>query len=407
MIAIKRIVAFLLCVCMLLPLASCDREELATTTASSETKEMTPEELAAANEAALKEFIRKYRGGEYRDQELFLYEDFSRYYQLPDYKGMKYPFDSTVDTAVTDAEIEQYMILMLLTNVVPDSDYTTLTDGIVQKYDVVIIDYKGVIDGEEHSNATDTDAELLIGSNQFIPGFETGLAGVSVGSEVTLNLKFSPYYADANVAGKDAVFTVTVKKIQRPKIPEFTVETFEKLSQRDFADLDAVRKQIRENLVEKKKNVAYSALAQYLQKELLAQGTLLSYPEKEVKFYYSQFVDYYTAQRPAGMSMEDYCQSYLGMSYQEFEKVATAFAEETVADALALLAIAKKEKLTCTDEQLESFIVQDYQSVSAYYATLQEYLDDYAKLYGVNYFENQVIAAAVLEFVVDHATKIS
>lgn len=67
-------------------------------------------------------------------------------------------------------------------------------DRAVQENDTVNIDYTGYMDGKEFSGGSATDTDLLIGSGQFIDGFESGLIGAKKGDEVTLNLKFPDPY---------------------------------------------------------------------------------------------------------------------------------------------------------------------------------------------------------------------
>jgi trigger factor len=269
------------------------------------------------------------------------------------------------------------------------------------------MDYTGIIDGKEHDNAKDTDATLMLGSGQFIDGFEEGLMGKTVGSTVQLDLKFSPYYSDIQVAGKSALFTVTVKSAQRPKIPEATVEVFGKIAGKTFADMEGVRQDIRSYLEGKKADSAYSALTTYLQTKLLDQGKAISYPEREQEIYRKQFIDYYTQGAESGITLEEYCRDTLQMTYEEFNDIAVRFAKESSAATMMILLIAQKENITCTDDQLRAIIGQLYANMSQYYADMDSFLTYYRQTYGADYFEDQVISAAVLEFLTKNAVKVS
>ncbi|MQX49652.1 trigger factor [Sinorhizobium medicae] len=79
--------------------------------------------------------------------------------------------------------------------------------------DRVTIDYLGKVDGEAFNGGKDEDAELVLGSNRFIPGFEEQLVGAKAGDEKTITVTFPADYPAANLAGKEATFDVTVKDV--------------------------------------------------------------------------------------------------------------------------------------------------------------------------------------------------
>lgn len=79
--------------------------------------------------------------------------------------------------------------------------------------DTVVMDYVGKIDGVAFNGGTGNDQKLVLGSGSFIPGFEDGLIGVKKGDVLDLNLKFPDDYRETSIAGKDCVFSVTVKGV--------------------------------------------------------------------------------------------------------------------------------------------------------------------------------------------------
>ncbi|KJS18714.1 MAG: trigger factor [Hoeflea sp. BRH_c9] len=82
--------------------------------------------------------------------------------------------------------------------------------------DKVTVDYLGKLDGEPFEGGADQDAELVIGSNRFIPGFEEQLIGVKAGDETTIKVTFPAEYQAAHLAGKEATFDITVKAVAAP-----------------------------------------------------------------------------------------------------------------------------------------------------------------------------------------------
>jgi trigger factor len=95
-----------------------------------------------------------------------------------------------------------------------------ITDRSVEQGDTVNLDYMGTVDGVAFEGGTAKDQTLVIGSNQFIPGFEEQMAGIAIGEEKDLNVKFPEEYHAKELAGKDAVFHVKVNGIQKKELPE-------------------------------------------------------------------------------------------------------------------------------------------------------------------------------------------
>jgi trigger factor len=82
--------------------------------------------------------------------------------------------------------------------------------------DKVVIDFIGRIDGEAFDGGTAEDAELVIGSGQFIPGFEEQLIGAKAGDDVEVKVSFPDDYQAKHLAGKEAAFETKVKEVQGP-----------------------------------------------------------------------------------------------------------------------------------------------------------------------------------------------
>jgi trigger factor len=82
--------------------------------------------------------------------------------------------------------------------------------------DMVVIDFLGKLDGVPFAGGAAEDAELVLGSGQFIPGFEAQLVGAKPGSDVEVKVTFPAEYQSEELKGKDAVFEVKVKDVKGP-----------------------------------------------------------------------------------------------------------------------------------------------------------------------------------------------
>ncbi len=111
--------------------------------------------------------------------------------------------------------------------------------------DQVVIDFLGKVDGEAFEGGAADDYPLVLGSNSFIPGFEEQLVGVKTGDEKDVTVTFPEEYQADHLAGKEAVFSCTIKEVKAPKAAEINDEMAKKFG---AEDLDALKVQIRERL---------------------------------------------------------------------------------------------------------------------------------------------------------------
>lgn len=114
-----------------------------------------------------------------------------------------------------------------------------------QEGDRVTIDYLGKLDGVPFEGGADNDAQLVLGSKQFIPGFEEQLVGVKVGDTKTISVKFPDNYSAVHLAGRDAQFDITVKDISKPDELKIDDEAAQKVGLESLERLrEVVRGQI-------------------------------------------------------------------------------------------------------------------------------------------------------------------
>ncbi|KIC43087.1 trigger factor [Ruegeria sp. ANG-R] len=105
--------------------------------------------------------------------------------------------------------------------------------------DQIVFDFVGKVDGEEFEGGSAEDYPLVLGSNSFIPGFEEQLVGVKAEEEKDVNVTFPEEYGAEHLAGKDAVFTCTIKEVKEPVAAEVDDELAKKFGAEDLAALKA------------------------------------------------------------------------------------------------------------------------------------------------------------------------
>jgi trigger factor len=134
-------------------------------------------------------------------------------------------------------------------------------DGASEDGDQVVIDFVGKVDGEAFDGGAAEDYPLTLGSGSFIPGFEEQLVGVSAGDEKAVEVNFPEEYGAEHLAGKAAVFDVTVKAVKAAKAAEVNDELAQKFGSED---LETLKGQIRERL-----EAEYSGAARQVMKRAL------------------------------------------------------------------------------------------------------------------------------------------
>ncbi|HEY8949441.1 MAG TPA: trigger factor [Rhizomicrobium sp.] len=119
-------------------------------------------------------------------------------------------------------------------------------DGAAEKDDQISIDFVGSVDGEEFAGGKAEGFNLVLGSGQFIPGFEDQLIGVKAGDKKDVSVKFPADYPEAKLADKDAVFAVTVHKVNKPDPIEVNDDLAKKLGLDNLSTLnDRVKEQLK------------------------------------------------------------------------------------------------------------------------------------------------------------------
>ena len=127
--------------------------------------------------------------------------------KLGDYRGIEVSKqDRTVSEEDVDAEIRREQE--------KNSRLVEVTDRPVEDGDTLILDYSGAVDGVPFDGGTAENQTLVIGSHTFIPGFEEQLIGTNAGETKDITVTFPEEYHAKELAGKEAVFTCTVHKIE-------------------------------------------------------------------------------------------------------------------------------------------------------------------------------------------------
>ncbi len=217
--------------------------------------------------------------------------------------------------------------------------------------DQLTIDFLGKLDGEPFEGGAAEDADLVIGSGRFIPGFEEQLTGAKVGEEKTIEVTFPENYQAAHLAGKLVTFDVKVKAIKA----EVEAKVDEDFAQRiGLESLDKLKELLSQNL-----NQQYAGAARFkLKRALLDQldeAHDFPLPPKMVDAEFDGIWQQVEADKTAGrLPEEDAAKSDEDLK-AEYRKIA----ERRVRLGLVLAEIGRANNVQVTDQELNAAILQE------------------------------------------------
>ena len=266
--------------------------------------------------------------------------------KLGKYKGVKV---EAMDTTVTDEDVAAELDKVKEQN----ARLVAADDKAVEDGDQTTVDFEGFVDGVAFEGGKGEDYPLTIGSHSFIDTFEEQLIGKKVGEEVEVNVTFPEQYQAKELAGKPAMFKVTIKEIKVKEYPELDDDFAQDVS--EFDTLDEYKADIKKNLEEKK---AQEAEADKESKviEAIVNDSEMDIPEKMIEAQSQQMVEEF-AQNIAmqGISFDQYMQ-FTGTTVDQLTEQVKPQAEARVQSSLVLEAIVKAEKIEASDEEFDEEI---------------------------------------------------
>lgn len=380
----KKFVYFLMTAMMAGMISACGSTE---SKEEGQTQTQTEDRTGTEDEAGTKE----------QTEEIVLKDlDVESHVTLNEYKGMSVTLQKpTVSDEEVDAGINSAV------RALGGTEGAAIMDRAVEEGDVVNINYAGTMDGVAFEGGTDDSeggTDLEIGAGGFVPGFEDGIIGVMPGETVDVEVTFpEDYYED--MAGKDAVFAITVNGIAPS---ELTEELLPYLNE-ETTTIEEYRQSVYDSLMEDKQaefDYYYdSQIEDALISILVEECSYTDIPEALVEKYHTNIVNNITAAASMyGMDLETYGQLAYGMSeYTDFENMMQEWAELSAKQSVAFQAIANKENLNISDEKLDEEL--EIYVANAGYESVEEFLQGASK----EEYREYLMFTAVLDFLRENA----
>ncbi|MDL2281034.1 trigger factor [Selenomonadales bacterium OttesenSCG-928-I06] len=263
---------------------------------------------------------------------------------LGDYRGLTAEKKAV---EVTDEDVAKELEKMREYNakLVVVEEGATLDNG-----DMAVIDYEGFVDDVAFEGGKGASYPLQIGSGTFIPGFEEQLIGAKAGEEKEVNVKFPDEYHSEELKGKDAKFIVKIQDIKRKELPELNDDFAKEVS--SFETLDELKADVKEKLkaaMETKSRDDYNNALIQTAIDNAEFGVPDVMVENQINSILESF-EYNLTLR--GVNLDLYLKQ-MNLTIEQLRENYREPALKEVKRDLVLGAIAKKEELVCTEQDLK------------------------------------------------------
>lgn len=310
--------------------------------------------------------------------------------ELGEYKGLEAEKPST---EINDADVEAELNKLQQRH----AKINTLDEGEVAQGDVAVIDFEGFVDGEAFPGGKGENYPLEIGSGSFIPGFEEQLVGAKIGEERDVNVTFPEEYHSAELAGKAAVFKVKVNSIRRKELLPVDDEFAKDVS--EFDTLEELKTDIRNRLKETAEKKAEIAVKEQLIQKAVEQATVEIPPVMVDTRLNVMLNDMAQRLQRQGISFEDYLR-FTGADIDTVRADLKPEAEKSIRSDLVLEAIARKEQIDATDEEVNAELEKMAEQYKQDVSTLRAALETQGS---IDNLKNSIAFQKTIQFLVDNA----
>ena len=264
--------------------------------------------------------------------------------EIGEYKGLK---AEKTAVKVDAAEVNTELNAMAERN----ARMVSVEDRAAKNGDTVVIDFEGFTDGKAFDGGKAEGHSLVLGSGQFIPGFEDQIVGKNIGDEFDVNVTFPEEYGAKELAGKEAVFKVKLHEIKVKELPAVDDEFAKDVS--EFDTLKELKADLKKKATERKKKAAEETTENALVQQIVdsIKGDI---PEAMFENRLNQCVeDFAYRLQSQGLNLETYLK-YTNSNIDEFKKSFRPQAEAQVKYRLALEKIVELENIKPDDKEIEA-----------------------------------------------------
>ena len=266
-------------------------------------------------------------------------------------------------------------------------------EGAIENGDLAVFDFVGSVDGVEFPGGKAENYELKIGSGQFIPGFEDQMVGMVANTEKDITVTFPENYGEKSLAGKEAVFHITLHEVKAEKTPDLTDELVKELNIENVNTVLEFHDHVKTSLTTRKTNYNNRMLENQVI-EAVVNNAEIDLPRTFIKERENSLRSQAEAQaKQYNIPFEMFLQ-FSGVTVEAFNEQCHEEALRQVKSELVLDEIAKVEGLLPTDEEIN-------EAVSNYAASAKMSVKDVEKRIGKAAFAANIAANKAIKFVLD------
>lgn len=315
------------------------------------------------------------------------------YVTLGEYKGIELTEEAV---SIPNEYVDRYIVEYILASQAVKTEVEDRTD--VREGDTANIDYIGYKDGVAFAGGTAEGYDLVIGSGSFIPGFEDGLIGAEVGETVSLDLTFPENYNNADLAGADVVFEVTINSISITETPELTDELVMELAIEDCTTVEELKSYLYDTFYSTAMQNYNQTVNNDVVEAAMENCTFEELPDEIVDRYYDALLDRVTATAESyGTDLSTYIQNYYGMEEDDYKERLKENAQTIAHRYVMFYTIADAEGIDFTDEEKEEIM----EELASSYGL--ESVDELKEEIDEETINEYILAEKVVEFLVDNA----
>lgn len=309
--------------------------------------------------------------------------------KLNNYKGIEV---EKANAEVTDEDIEN----ALKGEQDRNSRMVTVEGRAIEEGDHTVIDFDGSIDGVHFEGGKGEDYPLVIGSHAFIEGFEEQIKGHNIGESFDVHVTFPENYAAKDLAGKAAVFAVTIKDAKKKELPELNDEFASEVS--EFDTLDAFKEDLKKKLAVAKEENAKIANENTVVDKVSAQAEV-DIPDPMLDSTIDQMVnDYARRMQSQGIPLDQFME-FTGTTMEQIREQMKPQAFQRVRNRVVLEAVVKAENIAATEEEINA----ELQKMADQYKMDIEKIKEIFNTQGLDQLKQDLAVQKAVNFLVENA----
>jgi|SaaInl7_135m_RNA_FD_contig_31_122744_length_2296_multi_8_in_0_out_0_1 trigger factor len=306
-----------------------------------------------------------------------------------DYKGFTLNRTSaTIEESDVDKVIEQIQE--------SNTEFKNDESRVAESGDQLKFDFDGYIDNERFDGGKAEGHELVLGSNQFIPGFEDQLIGNKAGDDVDVTLSFPEEYQAEHLAGKEAVFKCKIHEVRGPSKPEVNDDLAVKAGVTE-GGIAKLREEITAKLTSEAENKTTGNVKQEILDQLL-EANPMEVPQSLVKREQETMVEQLKQEyKRQGMDPEQ-----LGMDTSSMGQGFAGEAAKRVKIGMLLGSVAREESISASEEAVDAFLDNMAASYGDQASSMKKWMrEDPERIEGI---KSTVLEASIIDFIVNNGT---